>query len=71
MSNPVNGTFKTSDGCAISYTLHPGPGANAPRVALVHSLALDRSIWDGVNSPRMPRCSLTTAAAMAGRTAPT
>lgn len=48
MSNPVNGTFKTSDGCAISYTLHPGPGTNAPRVALVHSLALDRSIWNGV-----------------------
>jgi len=48
MSDPVNGTFKTSEGCAISYTLHPGPGAYAPRVALVHSLALDRSIWDGV-----------------------
>jgi 3-oxoadipate enol-lactonase len=41
-------SFKTSDGCSISYTLHNGAGANAPRVALVHSLALDRSIWDGV-----------------------
>jgi 3-oxoadipate enol-lactonase len=48
MSKPVNGTFKTSCNCDISYTLHPGPGVHAPRVALVHSLALDRSIWDAV-----------------------
>ena len=48
MSNPVTGTFSTSDGCAISYTLHAGPAAGAPRIALVHSLALDRSIWDSV-----------------------
>jgi 3-oxoadipate enol-lactonase len=40
--------FKTSDGCEIAYTLHAGAGADAPRVALVHSLALDRSIWDDV-----------------------
>ncbi len=40
--------FKTSDGCDIAYVLHAGPGTNAPRVALVHSLALDHSIWDGV-----------------------
>ncbi len=40
--------FKTSDGCDIAYTLHDHAGAAAPRVALVHSLALDRSIWDDV-----------------------
>lgn len=40
--------FKTSDGCEIAYTLHDGAGSAAPRVALVHSLALDRSIWDNV-----------------------
>lgn len=40
--------FKTSDGCEIAYTLHNKAGADAPRVALVHSLALDRSIWDDV-----------------------
>ncbi|MGA0025493.1 MAG: alpha/beta fold hydrolase, partial [Burkholderiales bacterium] len=40
--------IKTSDGCEISYTLHAGAGSSAPRIALVHSLALDRSIWDGV-----------------------
>ena len=38
-------TFSTSDGCAISYTLH---GKKGPRLALIHSLALDRSVWDGV-----------------------
>lgn len=40
--------FKTSDGCEIAYILHNKAGAHAPRVALVHSLALDHSIWDGV-----------------------
>lgn len=48
MGKPLNGSFTTSCNCDISYTLHPGPGAHAPRVALVHSLALDRSIWNAV-----------------------
>jgi 3-oxoadipate enol-lactonase len=39
-------TFRTSDGCTISYTVYPAPGK--PRAALIHSLALDRSVWDGV-----------------------
>ena len=32
----------------LSFTLHPSPHRDAPRVALIHSLALDRSIWDEV-----------------------
>jgi len=44
MSSP----FITTDGCTIAYTLHAAAGAQAPRVVLIHSLALDRSIWDGV-----------------------
>ena len=32
----------------LSHTLHPAPRPGAPRLALVHSLALDRSVWDGV-----------------------
>ena len=32
----------------LSYTNHPAPKPRAPRVALIHSLALDRSVWDGV-----------------------
>jgi 3-oxoadipate enol-lactonase len=41
-------TFDTSDGSAIAFTLHGAPRTGAPRLALVHSLALDRRIWDGV-----------------------
>jgi len=50
MQNSVDGTFKTSDGCVIEYTRHAAPGDDAPRVALIHSLALDRSFWNGVVS---------------------
>jgi 3-oxoadipate enol-lactonase len=32
----------------LSFTHHPTPKRGAPRVALIHSLALDRSVWDGV-----------------------
>src|SRR5258706_12494850 len=45
-----DGTFNTSDGCTIAYTLQPARDPGAPRVVLIHSLALDRSIWDGVAS---------------------
>lgn len=38
---------RAADGCGIAYRIAPGqPGA--PRVALVHSLALDHRFWDGV-----------------------
>ena len=56
----MTSSFKTSDGCNISYTLHNGAGANAPRVALVHSLALDRSIWDGVAKELAKDCQVLT-----------
>jgi 3-oxoadipate enol-lactonase len=46
------GTFVASDGCSIAYTLHaasPQGGAHSrSRIALIHSLALDQSVWDGV-----------------------
>ena len=32
----------------LSYTHSPASKAGAPRLALIHSLALDRSFWDGV-----------------------
>jgi 3-oxoadipate enol-lactonase len=41
-------TFKTSDGCAIAYTIHSSPKANPQRAVLIHSLALDAGSWDGV-----------------------
>lgn len=43
-----NGKVLTSDGCAISYTIRGAKNGAAPRLALIHSLALDRSVWDGV-----------------------
>jgi 3-oxoadipate enol-lactonase len=41
-------TFTTSDGCAIAFRVRPARNPGAPRMALIHSLALDGSIWDGV-----------------------
>jgi len=46
MADPVSATFNTSDGCEIAYSVHPAPGK--PRLALIHSLALDRSVWNDV-----------------------
>jgi 3-oxoadipate enol-lactonase len=43
-----NDTFTTSDGTSITFTHRPARNPGAPRIALVHSLALDRSVWDGV-----------------------
>jgi 3-oxoadipate enol-lactonase len=47
-----SGTATASDGASIAYTLHAAGGSAAarPRIALIHSLALDRSFWDGVVS---------------------
>jgi len=43
-------TFKTSDGCAIAFTVCPARKPAAPRIVLIHSLALDGSIWAGVTA---------------------
>jgi 3-oxoadipate enol-lactonase len=45
-----DGAFNTSDGCTIAYTLRVTSDPEAPRIVLIHSLALDRSIWDGIAS---------------------
>jgi 3-oxoadipate enol-lactonase len=47
-TSPLDSRFQTSDHVSIAYTRHPAPFPGAPRVALVHSLALDRHVWDGV-----------------------
>ena len=47
-SHARDGAFQTSDGSTIAFTVHPAPHPDAPRLALIHSLALDRSVWDGV-----------------------
>src|ERR1700744_5040472 len=55
MSKPVtstSGNVVMADGASIAYTLHaadaPGGSSVRPRIALIHSLALDRHVWDGV-----------------------
>jgi 3-oxoadipate enol-lactonase len=45
---PIESTFTLSDGATLAYTLHPEPKPGAPCVVLIHSLALDRSVWDDV-----------------------
>lgn len=40
-----NQTFTTPDGCAIAYALYGAPNPDTPRLVLIHSLALDASIW--------------------------
>ena len=48
MKQAKTGIFSTSDGCSIVYSLRAAQAKDAPRLALVHSLALDQSVWDGV-----------------------
>jgi 3-oxoadipate enol-lactonase len=43
-----NGTTTARDGAQLQYTLHESGKPGAPRLTLIHSLALDRTIWDGV-----------------------
>lgn len=42
------GRAVTGDGTAIAYTLRSSGKPDAPRIVLVHSLALDRTVWNGV-----------------------
>src|SRR5437667_4050349 len=52
--------FNTSDGCPIAYTIHSARIPNAPRMVLIHSLALDSSIWDGVVERLAGRAEMLT-----------
>jgi 3-oxoadipate enol-lactonase len=45
---PKTASFSARDGAELQYTLHACNRPGAARLVLVHSLALDRSIWDGV-----------------------
>lgn len=57
------GSFIAPDGCPIAYTLHAASQGGAqiqPRIALIHSLALDRSIWDDVVPRLLPHADVLT-----------
>jgi 3-oxoadipate enol-lactonase len=41
-------TFTLDDGATLAYTLRAAPTPDAVKLVLIHSLALDRSIWDEV-----------------------
>ena len=55
------GTAIAADGASIAYSLHAqGSAKPRPRVALIHSLALDRSFWDGVVPPLAAHADVLT-----------
>ena len=54
------GVFKTSDGCSIAFRVRVAPNDRAPRIVLIHSLALDGSIWDGVAARLADQASILT-----------
>jgi 3-oxoadipate enol-lactonase len=43
---PIETEARAKDGCHLFYRIHPQPGK--PRLVLIHSLALDTSVWNGV-----------------------
>ena len=44
----------------LSYTIYPARIPHAPRMVLIHSLALDASIWDGVARSLAGRAEILT-----------
>src|SRR5262249_50768427 len=55
-----SGTFRTSDGCMLAFRVHPTPRPSPPRIVLIHSLGLDRSMWDGVVAAMKERAEILT-----------
>jgi 3-oxoadipate enol-lactonase len=56
-------SFIAPDGCPIAYTLHaapPGGEQARSRIALIHSLALDRSVWEDVVPQLVPHADVLT-----------
>jgi len=45
-TTPYDDSVTLADGTTLAYTLHAAPVSGAPRLVLIHSLALDRSVWD-------------------------
>jgi 3-oxoadipate enol-lactonase len=67
MSSAVTSTTGNAivpDGISLAYTMHAAGardgGAARPRIALIHSLALDRSVWDGVVPLLTPHADVLT-----------
>lgn len=62
MPAAVESSFETADGCSIAFTLREATTASETgvpnRIVLIHSLALDRGIWDGVADRIADRASV-------------
>lgn len=58
-TDPYDHLAHTRDGTPIVYTLNEA-GPAAPRIALVHSLAMDRSFWQPVTDRLAGRASVLT-----------
>jgi 3-oxoadipate enol-lactonase len=58
--NAPSGAFNTSDGCTVSYTLRVAREPSEHRLALIHSLALDGSIWNPVVRALVGRVDVLT-----------
>lgn len=54
----TNGRTTARDGAGIAYSLHTGAGDR--RIALIHSLAMDRSFWDRVVPALLPNADVLT-----------
>src|SRR5690606_31192699 len=53
----TEGEARTRDGTVLAYSLHDR-GAGAPRIALIHSLAMDRAFWRPVAERLAPHASV-------------
>ena len=70
MTQTIEAKARAKDGCQLFYRVHPQPGK--PRLVLIHSLALDTSVWDGVVRDWRPnsKFSFTIAVATEVRSRP-
>jgi 3-oxoadipate enol-lactonase len=61
-STSASGLARTRDGVALRYTLRADPGAagRRPRLALIHSLALDQGVWEPVAERLAGRADILT-----------
>jgi 3-oxoadipate enol-lactonase len=55
---PQDRSFALSDGSVLAYTLHRARRTGAPRLVLIHSLALDRSVWNEVVERLQPEADI-------------
>lgn len=49
---------RAADGCEIAYQRYPAPKAGAPRVVLIHALAMGMRLWDEVVHELQGSCEL-------------